>query len=263
MSFNTDNLKRWLRNLEESPLLKGVEFDSLPSDSVRSLMIGSFARDWDEASDATFKLLRKVLRAHGHGARRMDEMVDRDILRLAHTHGLLTAEELTRWLAQRALAEDADRAESPYFQRRLQRMAADIVNDANSLETALRHRFGTMPPPEERAEVSSADMDLDPAILSRLIEILHELAPGREFWAYGSRVNGGGHEGGDIDLVVRDPSVDDDAYQDLYRLREGLSQSDLPIRVDLLDWNGIPQAFRQEISRSYAVLQRAPTRPAE
>jgi hypothetical protein len=34
-------------------------------------------------------------------------------------------------------------------------------------------------------------------------------------------------------------------------------ESDLPIRVDVMDWARIPPAFRQEIERGYVVVQAA------
>jgi hypothetical protein len=47
----------------------------------------------------------------------------------------------------------------------------------------------------------------------------------------------------------------------LSALREALIDSDLPIRVDLLDWADIPPAFQREIERAYVVVQAAPHRP--
>ena len=41
----------------------------------------------------------------------------------------------------------------------------------------------------------------------------------------------------------------------LGRLKEAFSESDLPIRVDVLDWHGISAAFRRVIDQKFVVLQ--------
>jgi uncharacterized protein len=49
-------------------------------------------------------------------------------------------------------------------------------------------------------------LNLKPDHLRLLLDILKAHAPEAEVWAYGSRVNGRGHEGSDLDLVVRSPA---------------------------------------------------------
>ena len=41
----------------------------------------------------------------------------------------------------------------------------------------------------------------------------------------------------------------------LVQLKEVFEDSDLPIPVDVLDWQEISQSFREIIARGYAVLQ--------
>lgn len=97
-------------------------------------------------------------------------------------------------------------------------------------------------------------LDLDPADLRVLQDILAHHVPQAEVWAYGSRVTGGAHEGSDLDLVIRARSVAA-APKAIARLRSALSESDLPMLVDVHDWARIPEHFRQEIKRSHAVIQ--------
>ena len=47
----------------------------------------------------------------------------------------------------------------------------------------------------------------------------------------------------------------------LVRLKEAFEDSDLPIQVDVLDWQEISQSFREFIAKDYAVLQMMPARP--
>jgi uncharacterized protein len=44
-----------------------------------------------------------------------------------------------------------------------------------------------------------------PAHLNTLLQLLNQYSPEAEVWAYGSRVNGDGHECSDLDLVLRNP----------------------------------------------------------
>ena len=105
------------------------------------------------------------------------------------------------------------------------------------------------------------NLNLKPEHLRLLLEVLRTHAPEAEVWAYGSRVNGGGHDGSDLDLVVRNPVRLAQPQKHLGALREALSESNLPMLVDVLDWARLPEDFRREIERQH-VLVRA-TRPTE
>ncbi len=73
-------------------------------------------------------------------------------------------------------------------------------------------------------------------------------------WAYGSRVNGMAHEGSDLDLVVL---PDGDGMLDLSELgifKDLLQESTIPILVQVLDWNRIPESFQANILKEYEVL---------
>jgi predicted nucleotidyltransferase len=100
-------------------------------------------------------------------------------------------------------------------------------------------------------------LDLDPADLGELRRILDRHVPDAEVWAYGSRVTGRAHEGSDLDLVIRTGGNGSPSAA-LGRLRQALSESDLPILVDVQDWDRIPGAFRREIEKSYVVVREAP-----
>jgi predicted nucleotidyltransferase len=78
--------------------------------------------------------------------------------------------------------------------------------------------------------------------------------PDAEVWAYGSRVSGTAHEGGDLDLVVRNPADFSRPFEDLDELREAFRESDLLILVDLLDWARVPESIGREITRGKLVV---------
>ena len=97
-------------------------------------------------------------------------------------------------------------------------------------------------------------LDLPRRYREQLEALLREHVPGVEVWAYGSRVNGESHEGSDLDLVLRSPSLEPlgGEYLDLI---EALEESNIPILVQAHDWARLPQGFHQEIERGYLVIQ--------
>ena len=88
----------------------------------------------------------------------------------------------------------------------------------------------------------------------QLEALLREHVPGVEVWAYGSRVNGRSHDGSDLDLTLRGPSLEplDGGFYDLL---EAIEKSNIPFLVQAHDWAMLPESFRREIERDYVVLQ--------
>jgi predicted nucleotidyltransferase len=80
--------------------------------------------------------------------------------------------------------------------------------------------------------------------------LLKQYLPGVPVWAFGSRVLSTANEGSDLDLVVHLSEQDS-----LATVREAFRESNLPFSVEFLDWNLIPEHFRQEILKKYEVLQ--------
>ena len=97
------------------------------------------------------------------------------------------------------------------------------------------------------------EIALDPRHLDTVRRIAREYFPDAEKRAFGSRVTGGARKYSDLDLAVVGSSESD--WRVLGRLKEAFSESDLPIRVDVLDWHGISAAFRRVIDQRFVVLQ--------
>ena len=98
-------------------------------------------------------------------------------------------------------------------------------------------------------------LDLPRRYREQLEALLREHVPGVEVWAYGSRVSGEGHEGSDLDLVLRSPTLEPlgGEYLDLI---EALEQSNIPILIQAHDWARLPERFHREIERGYTVMQK-------
>ena len=79
--------------------------------------------------------------------------------------------------------------------------------------------------------------------------------PQEEVWAYGSRVTGTAHDTSDLDLVVRHPAdVQVKQSSAFWELKDAISESNLPVLIELFDWARLPPAFHDNILSQYVVL---------
>ncbi len=92
---------------------------------------------------------------------------------------------------------------------------------------------------------------LDQKHLQILLKIFNSYCPRAEIWAYGSRIKNEAHEASDLDLVVKNFN---DENKNIYELKELINNSDIPIIVDLLDFNNIPESFQREIVKDYIII---------
>jgi type I restriction enzyme S subunit len=98
-------------------------------------------------------------------------------------------------------------------------------------------------------------IDLAPEQLARVARLLGAQVPECEVRAFGSRVSGGAKPYSDLDLVLLGPARL--PLDRLAALREAFAESELPIRVDLVDWHALSETFRDIIAANCEVIQRA------
>ncbi|MCP2041710.1 putative nucleotidyltransferase [Neisseria sp. HSC-16F19] len=104
--------------------------------------------------------------------------------------------------------------------------------------------------------MNPTDLDMAPEALHIVRQILQQHIPQYEVRAFGSRVKGSAKPYSDLDLAVMttDRPL---SLQEHADLTEAFSASDLPWKVDLVDWQLLDEAFRQVIAERYIVLQAA------
>lgn len=85
-----------------------------------------------------------------------------------------------------------------------------------------------------------------------LLDAIGQYIPEATVWAFGSRVNGSHRPTSDLDLAVHCDK--ESAFKDLPRLNEALIESDLPFKVQLLDYNRLPENMQDTIKEKYVVL---------
>lgn len=94
----------------------------------------------------------------------------------------------------------------------------------------------------------------------RAIELIAKevLPTSTELWAYGSRVKGTCTESSDLDLLIIFPKDSNnemaDKLEKLSQFKASLTDSTIPIFVDVFTWEHIPENFKQNIEKSKQLL---------
>ncbi|WP_319580075.1 nucleotidyltransferase domain-containing protein [uncultured Methanospirillum sp.] len=90
--------------------------------------------------------------------------------------------------------------------------------------------------------------DLSDEEYQLLLGILNEHLSGCRVYAFGSRVKGDHHPWSDLDLYIEsDKAISSE-------LKEALSESDIPIFVDLIDSQEVSPEFRETLTKVGMVL---------
>lgn len=98
-------------------------------------------------------------------------------------------------------------------------------------------------------------IDLAPEQLASVVRLLGAQVPDCEVRAFGSRVSGRAKPYSDLDLALLGPGRL--PLERLAALREAFAESELPIRVDLVDWQALSENFRAIIAANCEVIQTA------
>ncbi len=103
-------------------------------------------------------------------------------------------------------------------------------------------------------------IDLSEEQLLLVDAILRTHVPDLPVWAFGSRVTGKARPYSDLDLAI----ITEQPLPLAQRaaLAEAFSDSDLPWKVDLVDWATTSNAFRRIIERDRHVLQAGSGNPS-
>lgn len=92
-------------------------------------------------------------------------------------------------------------------------------------------------------------LDLSTDQLAEVRSILAHHVPGRVVRAFGSRVTGASKPFSDLDLVVMgDTPVE---LRNLAALKDAFAESNLPFRVDIVDWAATSVEFRTIIEQAW------------
>ncbi len=98
-------------------------------------------------------------------------------------------------------------------------------------------------------------IDIEGKYLAEIRRILNEQMPDCEVRVFGSRIEGNAGEFSDLDLVlVCDEKLD---WRRIELLKDAFASSNLPMTIDVIDWNAISDEFRAIIDAKYEILQKS------
>jgi predicted nucleotidyltransferase len=90
-------------------------------------------------------------------------------------------------------------------------------------------------------------VQLDADSLAEVRKILEFYAPTLKAWAFGSRATGTAKRFSDLDLALEGEGPVE--YQTISKLKHAFAESDLPIKVDVVDWHALDPEFRATIDK--------------
>ncbi len=76
--------------------------------------------------------------------------------------------------------------------------------------------------------------------------------PDSTVWIFGSRIKGSNRPASDLDLAVLCDK--DTAKTQLPKLNEAFVESDIPFKIQLLDFNRLPENMQENIKKQYIIL---------
>ena len=91
-------------------------------------------------------------------------------------------------------------------------------------------------------------IDLPQDQLDQVRAIVRQHVHGGEVFVFGSRVSGRARKFSELDLMVKADSVI--PWRTLADLREAFEDSNLPILVDVVDWNTCSEQFRRQVGEA-------------
>ena len=98
-------------------------------------------------------------------------------------------------------------------------------------------------------------IDISPAQWEIVRAILQQHVPQHPVWAFGSRAKWAAKPYSDLDLaILADQPLD---WSVSAALADDFSESDLPFKVDIVDWATTSEVFRKIIEADKVVLQAA------
>ena len=96
-------------------------------------------------------------------------------------------------------------------------------------------------------------LDISSESLEIVLDILEQYVAYCTVWAFGSRVTGNARPYSDLDIVVVDKKLL--SLAEMADLTEAFDNSNLPFRVDIVDWRRTDEGFRAIIDKSKIVLR--------
>jgi nucleotidyltransferase substrate binding protein (TIGR01987 family) len=137
--LNTDHLQRCMQTLESSlRLYQQAEENSIDQEVFRNAII----KGYELTQETAFKLLKKALKAYGHGGKKLEGTPVKDLLRLAAVHDLMTLDEVERWFRYRDNRNNTAHDYGEAFAEETLVLMPSFLNDVQTFITCLVEKLG-------------------------------------------------------------------------------------------------------------------------
>lgn len=137
--LNTEHLQRCIQTLRSSLAMYG---QAVPDSIEQEVFRNAIVKGYELAQETAFKLLRKALREFGHGARKLNDLPIKEVLRLAAVHGLMSVEAVERWFAYRDNRNDTAHDYGEGFAKETLTLLPAFLNDVSELAVLLESKLG-------------------------------------------------------------------------------------------------------------------------
>jgi len=137
--LNTNQLRRCMKTLDSSLVFyQKAENDSIEQEVFRNAII----KGYELTQETAFKLLKKALKAYGHGGKKLESTPVKDILRLAAVHDLLTLPEVERWFSYRDNRNNTAHDYGEQFANETLTLIPAFLEDIATLADVLERKLG-------------------------------------------------------------------------------------------------------------------------
>ncbi len=223
------------------------------TDVERVAIRAGVVQHFEIAYELCWKLIARWLNANTSPGI-ADGVARRQLFRLAAENRLIG--DVDKWMRHHESRNTTSRIYDFVKAETVYRATVDFVHDAKALLGALKARNDRpgRPRPSGASRFHPA-VDIRPGHLDIVLGALRRHVPDREVLAFGSRATWTSKDCSDLDLAIMggEPLPQGAAAA----LDEALVESELPFRVDIVEWGRIDEGFRSVVLR-HAVSVRSP-----
>jgi len=141
MTLNFDNLARCIQTLDHS--LQHLE-QSEPGSDDFEVYRNAVIKGFELTLETSGKLLRKVLKEYVANPKTVNDLVFKDLFRMAARHNLLTLQEVERWFAYRDSRNETAHDYGVEFAENVLKLIKEFLIDARRLHENLTARRGSL-----------------------------------------------------------------------------------------------------------------------
>ena len=137
--LSVNHLRRCIETLGYSLTLYQQALEGeIQQEVYRNALVKSF----ELTQEVAFKLLKKALKAYGHGGKKLEALPIKDVLRLAAVHGLMTLEEVQRWFQYRDNRNSTAHDYGEHFAHETLLLIPPFLQDIATLAEVLHQKLG-------------------------------------------------------------------------------------------------------------------------